>query len=227
MTRKYSAIRGIAFFISVFVTIIAIEAMALTVFEMLFKTNLMPPGPARIVLPISVALTGWVLALGVYIFYWAPMDRVDKSTLDNTQASVQTEPRYMPSETAYINVLLALVALSVVDGDINEEKLIWIETFHTQWIKIGQGSFYQLIGRKIDRDVLVAIARDFTQNGPRRIVDTLLKNKKKMKIRDREILIKLCFLLATIDGPISIKETTLIIDIASAIEISKERMLEL
>jgi len=113
------------------------------------------------------------------------------------------------------------------DGAISEEKLVWIEAFHTQWIGKGLGRYYtQIYNDGLGRDIIINIARSFRTNGPHRIVDIRVKNKIALTMHDREILLKLCFLLATLDGPMSTNETWLVIEIASAVDISEKRLLK-
>jgi tellurite resistance protein len=119
-----------------------------------------------------------------------------------------------------------LIALSSANGNVDKQKIIWIETLHTQWIKNGLAQSYpQLNGTRINRIEMSKIAAVSAVYGPYRVIDALQRRKNQMKIRDKEILIKLCFFLATLDGPMSRAESALIVEIASAVGISRERML--
>jgi hypothetical protein len=223
MIPTFFELPRILFLVIVFIAIVAIEILAVAAIGFVLKTNLVPQGPAWIVFAVTLGMAAWLLTLGLYLFSFG---RADIPRVDATQSVGRNEPRYMPSEVAYKHILWALIALAVTGEDSSEKKIEWIEALHAQWIEIGQGRFFtQLLNKSFGRDDLAKIARIFRLNGPHRIVDILAKNKIALTASDREILVKWCFLLATLDGPVSSIEASLILDIASAVDISLGRLL--
>ena len=214
------------FAIAIFLSTIAVEAIIFATLGRLLNLSFLPSGPAWILLSASAGLTAWLVALAAYLFVSATKETVDNSAPNTTDFSAHIEPLYVPSEAAYKSILLSLIALSSANGNVDKQKIIWIETLHTQWIKNGLAQSYpQLNGTRINRIEMSKIAAVSAVYGPYRVIDALQRRKNQMEIRDKEILIKLCFFLATLDGPMSRAESALIVEIASAVGISRERML--
>jgi hypothetical protein len=150
--------------------------------------------------------------IGIYLFDWA----LSNSDIQETTLPAKPAPQYKPSATAYQYILWSLIALSVIDGNIDDRKIQWIEIFHEH-----------IQGVKLKREDILNMAKSLIVNGPTRIKDLLLKNRDQIDVKDREILIKSCCLLAANDGRMSAQERDLILDIAANLEISKARLGEL
>jgi hypothetical protein len=150
--------------------------------------------------------------IGIYLFDWA----LSNSDIQETALPVKPPSQYKPSATAYQYILWSLIALAAIDGNIDDRKVRWIEIFHEH-----------IQGAKLKREDIFNMAKSLIVNGPSRIKDLLLKNRNQIDVKDREILIKSCCLLATNEGPMSAQERDFILDIAANLEISKTRLWEL
>lgn len=212
--------------IAAFLITVAVEVILFAVVGRLLNTSLLPSGPAWILIPISAGLTAWLVAVAAYLYASATISTLDETVLNPADFSAHMEPLYVPSEVAYKNILLSLIALSSANGNVDKQKIVWIEALHAQWIKNGLAQSYpQLNGTRLNRVELSKIAAISAADGPYRVIEILQRRRKQMASRDKEILVKLCFFLAALDGPITRAENTLIVEISSAVGISRERML--
>ena len=213
---KFALVTGI------FVTVLSVEA--LVVAGLFLSSNRDTSATTWTILAVSMVLSSWLVTQIGCLFMWKKISIPVVERLMTPAVAA----RYMPSEQAYRNILYTLVALAVVDESINQEKRIWIETFHSKWFEVGQGRFYtDFTQGAASRESLLKIAQYFRRNGPALAVRLLEKNKIALTKHDQDILIKMCFLLATVDGPISANETKLIVDIAKVCGVSQKRLAEL
>jgi hypothetical protein len=223
---KKIAISNVSFSIAAFATTIAVEVIIFAVLGRLLNTSLLPNGPAWILAPVSAGLTAWLVAVAAYLYASTTTSALESPVLDPANFSAHIEPLYVPSEAAYKNILLSLIALSSANGNVDKQKIIWIDALHAQWIRNGLARSYpQLNGTRLNRVEMSKIAAVSAADGPNRVIEVLQRRRNQMANRDKEILVKLCFFLAALDGPISRAESALIVEIASAVGISRERML--
>lgn len=150
--------------------------------------------------------------LGIGLFNWA-MNTNNKATTSKIAPSQQ---RYIPSEQALRNILWTLTALSVVDGNISENKLDCVAEI-----------YLQVRGSQLDRGAITQMAQTFLRDGPDRAKDLLVRNRSQMQMNDREMLIKFCCLLVSLNKPISEKERALIYGIADTLEVPRARLHQL
>ena len=229
MIEKDSAIPGIIFFIAIFVATISIEFIGFTAVS-IFVGNDCFTGLNSFPLLFSVVLTAWVVALTAYFIVCTPVEYVDVES-PNVSAVVGPSHKlyfpphklYLPSDNAYRSILFALIALSSANGKVDAEKVVWIEALHDQFNKL----IPEPDRLKINKAALLKVAMATSVHGPDRIINVLINARNKMNMKDKESLIKLCFLISTFNGPISETEAALILDIASAIDLPKTRVLEL
>jgi hypothetical protein len=152
--------------------------------------------------------------LGVALFQWAEKDNRKPAEKDVRNAS--TPPKYEPSELVYRSTLWTLIALSVLDGKLDEKKAKWIEDF--------SGLFNY---EKASAAVIAKISQTFLQHGPTRVNDLLVKHRGQMTATDREMLLKFCFAMLATARPISIKQRDFMFGVADALEVSRERLCQL
>ena len=223
--QKYSAIPGIILFLAIFATTIAIEVIALTVYSQIFNTKILLWNSNFPLAAFSVVLTGWIIALTGYMIFCTSVDFVDDSLSDPTNANTTQMGRqlYFPDEATYTAIILALIGLSAANGNVDEKKLSWIDSLHAQWIRISSPGHET----RINRFALSRLATASAADGGRGILSLLMQSKNGMSTIDKEILIRFCFLIVTYDGSASENEANLILDITTAIDFPKARLLEL
>lgn len=173
---------------------------------------------------ISIGLTAWIVALLAFV-----VSRIRSSAnpvLQENAANqlVALRSRHAPSASAFENVLLALITMCGVSNRVEVEKAQWIEMLYARWVDVvGEGQ-----GRPLDSDVIITLVRSAaTPNGSATLLDLLKRNGRNSEFKDKQVLLRCCFLLATIDGNVSSQQCEIILKIVRAIDFPTNRLLEL
>jgi hypothetical protein len=154
----------------------------------------------------------FIAFLGIFLFRWALNTDSKTAPLD----VAQMQQKHPLSEAVLRNLFWTLPALAVVNGTPSTKKLQLIEDLHLQ-----------LTGTSLGNDIIKNMADSFLRNGPERAKDILSKHRSEMQAKDREMLVKFCCLLLSLDKPVSKKEGEFICEIAEALEISPARLRQL